>query len=395
MKETEILEVKSALEALVLPIDAKIKKATEAVEAGNAITSKLKDELGEMVEKATNFQAQLDAIQLKQSKQFESKGGLKSINEHIEEGIAKSVSFKELVNGNSKSAQLELKAVTVLTPTNAVQPGYANGFMYSPARLVHVREYMSSGPTVSNAIFFTQETAYTNAAAPVAEGGTKPQSDFTLTTQSNPIIKIATFDKLSTEMLADLPGLTGYISTRLPNKLKYIEDQQILFGTGVGLNLKGLTVGGAAYVPLVSFLGTNADYAGVLTEACLQVRQNEFVANLIVLNPQDYAKILVTKNTQGTYLLPNVFTGAPLMIGGVPVIENTAVPVGTFIVGDFANAAFLWDRQELALRFYEQDGVNVQVGLITIEMSERLCVTNYRPSAFVSGTFAAALTGTP
>ena len=389
-------ELRKAIGDIGTAVDARLKSANEAVVEGNKITSALKDEVGLMVEKAEGMQVQLDAISTKQSKQFESAAGLKSMNETISDVIEKSNHFKDFKAGNTHSATLELKAVTVVTPVNAVQPGYANGFMYNPARLVHVREYMTTGSTVSNAVFFTQETAYTNAAAGVAEGGTKPQSDFTLTTQSNAVVKLATFDRISTEMLADIPGLTGYISTRLPNKLKYVEDQQILFGSGVGTtNLKGLTVGGSAYVPLVSFLGANADYAGVLTEAALQVRQNEFMANLIVLNPQDYAKILVLKNTQGTYLLPNVFTGAPLMIGGVPVIQNTAVPVGTFVVGDFANAAFLWDRQELAIRFYEQDGINVQQGLVTIEMSERLCVTNYRPSAFVSGTFAAALATTP
>ena len=392
---SEILEIKKAIDAIGEAVDVRLKKANDAVESGNKITSKLKDDVGEMIEKQTGLQAQLDTISTLQSKQFNSSSGHKGLDEMITDGITKSASFTEFKNGNTKLATLELKAVTVVTPVNAVQPGYANGFMYNPARLVHVREYMSTGSTISNAVFFTQETAYTNAAAGVAEGGTKPQSDFTLTTQSNPIIKLATFDRLSTEMLADLPGLVGYISTRLPNKLKYVEDQQILFGSGVGLNLKGLTIGGSAYVPLVSFLGPNADYAGVITEACLQVRQNEFNANLIVLNPQDYYKVIVTKNSAGTYLLPNVFTGAPLMIAGVAVIENTAVPVGTFVVGDFANAAFLWDRQELALRFYEQDGINVQQGLVTIEMSERLCVTNYRPSAFVSGTFAAALVTTP
>ena len=124
----------------------------------------------------------------------------------------------------------------------------------------------------------------------------------------------------------------------------------------------------------------------------LQARQQEYVANVILLNPADVDKMIITKNSQGTYLTPNVFSGAQFMINGVPVIANTAVPVGSFLVGDFANAAFLWDRQDLAMRFYEQDGTNVQKGLITIELSERVALAVFRPSAMITGTFAAALT---
>jgi len=73
-------------------------------------------------------------------------------------------------------------------------------------------------------------------------------------------------------------------------------------------------------------------------------------------------------------------------IAGVPLIANTAVTTGDFLVGDFQMGAQLFDRQQSSIRFFEQDQDNA-----IVVASERLALAIYRPTAFVYGDFASAL----
>ena len=389
MEEKDLLV---AIGKIGTTLDAKLGTINEIVEKGDKVAAKLKDEVAGLVEKNNSLQGQIDEMSTKMNKdKFSGVDVAKSIKDVISDTLVKSTDFANYIKGGSQGIILSIKASTVVTPSQSVQPDYAPGFFYNPARPIHAREFLASGHTESNVVYYIQEQSFTQAAAIVAEAAQKPQSDFTLVSKFTNVQKLATYHVISTEMLQDVTGLSGYLSTRLPNKLRYTEDAEILYGSGATGHLLGLSPGGTAYVTTSNYIGANANYMDVIVCAMLQARQQEYVANVILLNPADVDKMIITKNSQGTYLTPNVFSGAQFMINGVPVIANTAVPVGSFLVGDFANAAFLWDRQDLAMRFYEQDGTNVQKGLITIELSERVALAVFRPSAMITGTFAAAL----
>jgi HK97 family phage major capsid protein len=93
------------------------------------------------------------------------------------------------------------------------------------------------------------------------------------------------------------------------------------------------------------------------------------------------------------YLMPDQFRfGAEQpRIAGVPLIANTAVTTGDFLVGDFSMGAQLFDRQQSSIRFFEQDQDNAIRNVVTVVASERLALAIYRPTAFVYGDFASAL----
>jgi HK97 family phage major capsid protein len=52
-------------------------------------------------------------------------------------------------------------------------------------------DLFASGVTESNAVTYMKETTFTNAAAPVAEAGTKPESTLIFDAVSDPVQKIA------------------------------------------------------------------------------------------------------------------------------------------------------------------------------------------------------------
>ena len=86
-----------------------------------------------------------------------------------------------------------------------------------------------------------------------------------------------------------------------------------------------------------------------------------------------------------------MLTGDTPSISGVPIFENTAVTAGDFIVGDWSQGASIFDRQQSFIRFYDQDSTNVRTGDVTVKAQERLAMPIWRSSAFIYGTFSAAL----
>ncbi len=70
---------------------------------------------------------------------------------------------------------------------------------------------------------------------------------------------------------------------------------------------------------------------------------------------------------------------------GVPVIASTAITEGTFLVGDWAMGAQVWDRKQATVQISFEDGNNFTKNMATILCEERLALTVYRPKAFRSG----------
>ena len=79
-----------------------------------------------------------------------------------------------------------------------------------------------------------------------------------------------------------------------------------------------------------------------------------------------------------------------MSVAGVPIVESNSIAENAFIVGDFKMGAEIKERQGLTIEFFNQDTDNVQKGLVTVSVTERLALPVYHNGAFVSGTFTAA-----
>jgi len=283
-----------------------------------------------------------------------------------------------MVTGNSYTGE-------VIAPTRVP------GIITDPDRAQHVRDFIAQATTDSDRVYYVRESAFDDGTATRGEASTKPQSDFALTQEEAPVRKIATFVRMSTEMLNDTPGLVSYLTTRLPKKLRLEEDAQILYGNGTAPNLEGITAVASAYVDTLSDADVNR--FDVLVKAIAQARADEYFANAIMLNPADWYSMMLTKDGEGGYVFPESarFGGVAPRIAGVPIIANTAVTSGDFLVGDFASGVQLYDRLQANVRFFEQDQDNAIKNMITVVAEERLALAIYRPTAFIYGNFAAAL----
>ena len=387
--------VKNQLDAISGAIDSKIEKSNaQAIELASQKSAELvKEQVSDVVAK---FNERMDAMEVANKKQMNAgkKMNFKSALQAAIEGGA----IESLTKGNSRSASFTLKAdmTTGADFSGEVIPAdRVPGYKYDPTRPVHIRSLIPQGSTVSDVVRFVKESGYSNGAATAAEGATLAQSDFDMTASDANVRKIGTYFRISEEMLADTPQLTSYLSARAPEKLLEVEDTQILSGNGSAPNLSGIITDAADFDTSSSgaFYQSvdSANEFDVLVAALNQLSLSNYNADTILLNPTDFHKILLLKDSTNAYLKDQVYAGLQPVFMGVRVILNTAISAGTFLVGNFAAGTQLWVRDNVNVEFFREDGTNVRDGFVTVRVSERVALTNYLPNAFVNGTFSTAI----
>jgi HK97 family phage major capsid protein len=248
------------------------------------------------------------------------------------EGISKGA-LEGMINGKSRSAAFEIKAGDMTVANNftgeVIPAQYVAGIKYDPTRAVHVRQLLPQGSTQSEVVRFVRESAYDNGAAPIAQGGLYPESDFDLTAEDANVRKIGTYFRISEEMLADTAQLTSYLSARAPEKLLTVEDTQLLYGNGSGQNIEGVSYASTAFAA-GSFADTitAANQFDVLTVAINQIAiADQPEPTAILCHPTDIAKLLVIKvsATDKRYVDRLQMIAGQLSLDGIPIIKTTLV----------------------------------------------------------------------
>lgn len=127
-----------------------------------------------------------------------------------------------------------------------VEPQRLPGIDTTPKQRLFIRDLIAPGRTGAPAIFWVQQTGFTNAAKVVAEGTTKPYSDIEFATKITPVTTIAHMFKASKQILDDFAQLQSTVDAEMRYGLKYVEEQEILFGDGIVAGRRaGLSVCGA------------------------------------------------------------------------------------------------------------------------------------------------------
>ena len=100
--------------------------------------------------------------------------------------------------------------------------------------------------------------------------------------------------------------------------------------------------------------------------------------------------MLLTKDSQGNYILGSPGGMAQPSLWGLPVIPTKAMTLGSFLVGDFRSAATLYDRwaPRVEVGYVNDDFTK---NLVTILAEERVALAVKNPLALITGTYAAAL----
>jgi HK97 family phage major capsid protein len=269
-----------------------------------------------------------------------------------------------------------------------IAPNRLAGVLELPQRRLTVRDLLTPGQTDSPLIQYIQETGFTNAAAPVAEGAVKPNSDLKLTDKDVATKVIAHWFRASKQILSDFPQIRSLIDGRLLYGLALVEEAQLLNGDGTGENLHGIIPQATAFaVPAGATAPTPFTSIDVLRLAMLQAALAEYPATGHVLNPIDWYNIESIKDDLGRYIIGNPQAPAQPTLWGLPVVSTQSMAVGKFLTGAFKLGAQIFDQwaSRIEVGFQNDDFVRNKV---TILAEERLALAVYRPEAFVYGDVA-------
>ena len=273
-----------------------------------------------------------------------------------------------------------------------VEPQRLPGIDTAPKQRLFIRDLIAPGRTGAPAIFWVQQTGFTNAAKVVAEGTAKPYSDIQFATKITPVTTIAHMFKASKQILDDFAQLQSTVDAEMRYGLKYVEEQEILFGDGTGVHLHGIVPQATAFA--AAFEVEQQNGIEDLRLAMLQAQLARFPASGHVLHFIDWAKIELTKDTLGRYILANpaALTGPTLW--GLPVVATEAPAFqGKFLTGAFNAAAQLFDREDANVVISTENADDFEKNMISIRCEERLALAVKRPEAFIYGTFTAPAGG--
>ena len=268
-------------------------------------------------------------------------------------------------------------------------------------RPMRVRDLFPVQTTTAGVIEYFRVAGFTNAASTVAQRndantafGLKPQSSLSFTGHQAPVRTIAHWEAAHRNVLADEPQLRGIIDNELLYGLRLTEDAQILAGSGTGEDLEGiLNTPGIQSYDWSS--GATTPVADTKADAIRRAATLAFLAYYqptgMVVHPNDWEDLELTKNEQGDYLLAvSIALGGEPRIWRMPVVDTPAIEEGTALLGAFGLGAQLYDREEANIRIAEQHSDFFIRNAIVVLAEERLALAVKRPESFVEVNFDSA-----
>lgn len=439
MDEKRILELKTALKDRVEKIDLGMNTAVKVDGANVEVSEQDAAAIRTLMQEAKDIRVAIEAEQfgtemkswldapVRESAAVAavSGGAVKYSRKSIAEMFTESDEFKALVASGGATMptpyEVELydvarsgygqKDVWAGSGDRTIEHGFGNiqfdPMVPRPHRPMRVRDLFPVAATSANLIDYfrvlgfaegTNPTGRGNAAsvADYTEGqsptfGLKPKSNLQFDSQQAPVRTIAHWEAAHRNVLDDVPQLQATINNELLYGLTLEEDRQILNGSGLNDELKGIL--GHDHVQTY----TQPDYE-VKSDALRRAATKAIIANYpptgYVLHPYDWEDIELQKGSgDGQYMLfTNIAVGAAAQAWRLPVVETPAMDEGTFLVGAFGIGAQIYDRQQANIRIAEQHADFFVRNAVAILAEERLALAVKRPESFVVGSFNSVVT---
>lgn len=285
-------------------------------------------------------------------------------------------------SGNGPVARLDVELKNLFQTTTGWDPedlrtGRVEMYPTRPAPTV-VDVFPQTTTTMST-VLYMEETTFANTAAETAEGGQYPEAALGLTERSSEVRKIPVFLPVTDEQFEDEPRAQAYVQNRLPFMLRQRIDQQLLTGSGSGVNLRGMeNVSGIQS----QALGTDP-VPDALYKVMRMIREDGFAEpSHVFIRPSKWEQVQLLRTADGIYIWGHPSMPGPRTIWGVPVVETTACSATKADVGDFTNFSEVAVRRGIDVQVSNSHGTFFVEGRLAVRADVRLAVLYYRPKAF-------------
>tara|TARA_B100001250_G_scaffold103295_1_gene87079 strand:- start:11681 stop:12934 length:1254 start_codon:yes stop_codon:yes gene_type:complete len=321
------------------------------------------------------------------------------------QSFMESDAYKSFMDTGIKNVKSELKwDPRVETKTTVTETTWPPAVVRAP----RIQESAQLDPYVIPALIDTittdqyqykylEETTYTNNAAPTAEGSALGENALAFTERTEEIRKIGAFIPMTEELLADVSAAQGYIDSRLRFMVRQTISDQIIGGSGSGVNLTGiLNKTGINAFNYSSFSGS-LKRIGQIFEAITEIQKDAFMnPDAIIMHPSDWYQVVTEVNAVTTSgALNPLFVGAGSFgdavtprLWGVPVVSSTETTAGDCIVGVFGGgqAIHIVARQGMEVAMSDSHDANFTKDIIVMKATVRMGLPIYRATAFAKIT---------
>lgn len=396
---SEVLDMIKNLQASITKASEKFDKtadeALQEAKASGELSQETKDtvdkalvELNSMKEAQKTYLASVNEI--KQELATMPLATAKKVALSAGQIVTASENVKALSSNIEGAKRISVPVQAALTsidvPDGTIEHHRLPGIDTLPKQRLFIRDLIAPGKTQSPAIFWVQQTGFTNNAAVVPENTTKPYSEIQFSNKMTPVTTVAHMFKASKQILDDFAQLQSTIDAEMRYGLKYVEEQEILFGDGTGAHLHGIIPQASTFAP--SFIPEKRTPIDDLRLAMLQAQLARLPASGHVLHFIDWAKIELQKDANGNYLLANPSGLIGPTLWALPVITTEIDSfVNNFLTGAFSTGAQIFDREETNVVISTENSDDFEKNMISIRCEERLALAVKRPEAFIYGTF--------
>lgn len=375
--------IMKGLELIELKLAAMSEKAEAESKAKGKVDSDTQTALDNLGLKQREFADEI--LQLKQRATAPGSDTPKA--ESWGDQFIKSASLESFQRGATNKVRVEVKNTMTGSDTNVApdrKPGIVPG-SFAPLTL---ESFLPSAPTTSNAIEFTKESAFTNSAAEVTEGVAKAESALTWALVNMPVSTVAHWIKISKQLAADNPALAAYVDTRMRYGVNMRVETQLGSGNGTAPNISGILDSGnfTAHGYLSGALGSTFAKLVLIRKMIADLAAAGDVPTAILLNPADWATIEIELlTTAATQTRVSVDAAGNPRLFGLPVIQSIGITADTVVVGNFAQAYMVYNRQDVTVELSDSDSDNFTKNLVTIRAERRLALATERPAAVRAG----------
>jgi HK97 family phage major capsid protein len=308
----------------------------------------------------------------------------------LREIIAESPEYKALldrgVNGTARIALPYPDAKALITLSTISPQAQRREVVEMGLEDRTIADLMLDSTTDSNTVDYYEETTVTNAAAAVAEGGTKPESALAWTLRTETVRDIATWIPATRQTLRDNRQLEGQVRGRLMFMVRRQEETQLLTGSGVAPNLTGILNRAG--------IQTQAKGADPVPTAIFKAMQKVRGAagsgfaepTAVVLHPNDWTDIRTLTTADGIYIWGSPADPGPERIWGKEVRQTTGLTENTGLTGAFRPFAEVIRREGVMVVLSTEHSTYFVENKVAILAEEALALAVYRPSAFATIT---------
>jgi HK97 family phage major capsid protein len=141
------------------------------------------------------------------------------------------------------------------------------------------------------------------------------------------------------------------------------------------------------YIYGIGTSGAQAIVAGSGVEGATKVRvTGRAFPNIVVLHPNDWEEVRLTRTTDGIYILGNPSDEGPERIWSMRAIQSDNQTQNTAVVGDFANYAQIRVRRGVEVEKTNSHSTFFIEGKQAVRASVRMCTVWRRAAAFCTVT---------